>query len=195
MIRTRVLSAVVGAILSGVSAIPACAEGPCMDRVYAKGETTGPNYAFDVAFRQGQSRQVILVGPEMRASEARNAIESFRNGVLYRDQARMDGVLNYPLTVRISKTLEIDEKPEVLTIRNFREWSKLQEERMDKAQIAMIACANLSNVSIEGGRSPGFMIGNGMVWFSRCVGSPRVKVSSINLFPVGTEMFVKACIP
>jgi hypothetical protein len=131
----------------------------------------------------------------MRASEAMKAIESFRNGVLYRDQARMDSVLAYPLTARISKTLEIDEKPEVVTIRSFRDWSKFQEERMDKNQVAMVACANLGNVSIESGRSPGFMIGTGLVWFSRYVGSPRVKVSAINLFPVDTEAFVKACIP
>jgi hypothetical protein len=89
----------------------------------------------------------------------------------------------------------IDEKPEVVTIRSFREWAKFQEERMDKNQIAMVACANLGNVSIQAGRSPGFMIGNGMVWFSRYVGSPQVKVSAINLFPVDTEAFVKACIP
>ncbi|MFI5247681.1 MAG: hypothetical protein ACHQWV_03915 [Nitrospirales bacterium] len=191
LIRITLLVIVVNGGLVG----PAFAEGPCMDRVYSRGEKTGPDYAFDLAFDKDKAGRSFSCGPEMRAWEARRAIESFRNGVLYRDRARMDSVLSYPLTARITKTLEVDEKPEVITIRDFREWSKFQEERMGKNQIAMVACANLGNVSIETGRSPGFMIGKGLVWFSRYVGSPRVKVSSINLFPVDTEAVVKACIP
>jgi hypothetical protein len=107
----------------------------------------------------------------------------------------MDRVLSYPLTARIRKTLRVDETPEVITIRNFRDWSKFQAEHMDKPQIAVIACANLGNVSIEAGRSPGFMIGNGIVWFTRYVGTPQVKVSAINLYPVDPEGLVKSCLP
>jgi hypothetical protein len=194
-IRSLLCSAVLASLACGGVLSPVFAEGPCMERVYAQGEKGEPDYAFDVAFDKDKAGRSFSCGPEMRASEAMKAIESFRNGVLYRDQARMDSVLAYPLTARISKTLEIDEKPEVVTIRSFRDWSKFQEERMDKNQVAMVACANLGNVSIESGRSPGFMIGTGLVWFSRYVGSPRVKVSAINLFPVDTEAFVKACIP
>jgi len=197
MMKTRLLKciAMLAIVACCVVAVSAFAEGPCMERVYTKGEKVGPDHAFDVAFDKDKAGRSFSCGPEMRASEARKALESFRNGVLYRDQALMDSVLSYPLTARISKTLDLDEKPEVVTIRSFREWAKFQEERMDKNQIAMVACANLGNVSIQAGRSPGFMIGNGMVWFSRYVGSPQVKVSAINLFPVDTEAFVKACIP
>jgi len=191
LIRTAILAIVACCVI----AVPAFAEGPCMERVYTKGEKVGPDQAFDVAFDKDKAGRSFSCGPEMRASEARKAIESFRNGVLYRDQARMDSVLSYPLTARITKTLNVDENPAVVTIRSFREWSKFQEEHMDKNQIAVVACANLGNVSIQAGRPPGFMIGNGMVWFSRYVGSPQVKVSSINLFPVDSEAFIKACIP
>jgi hypothetical protein len=181
--------------LAVIGVTPAFCDGPCVDRIYPKGVTSGPEYAFDMAFDKDRAGKSFSCIPEMRASEARNAVESFRNGVLYGIQSRMDSVLDYPITARVRKTLNVDEVPEVITIRNFRDWTKFQQEHMDKNQVAMIACANLGNVSVEGGRSPGFMIGNGLVWFTRYVGSQQVKVSAINLYPVDTEAVVKACVP
>ena len=59
-----------------------------------------PDYAFDVAFDKDKAGRSFSCGPEIRASEARSAIESFRYGVPDRGRSHIDSVLSYPLTAR-----------------------------------------------------------------------------------------------
>lgn len=167
---------------------------PCLDYAYPKGETPGTELQFDTKFDtlnfHGAS---FSCGPAIAASKARDALESFRYGVLYQDKARLDNALQYPLTVRIFKTLAV-EKPEVVTVHNAKEWLTLQKERMTTAQIEAIACSWLGNVDVKAGyNSPGFSIGDGLVWFQRIHDSATVKVTSLNLMPLTPEMVARSC--
>ena len=202
MVKTRIkgLSGlrVVPALIVLFTGVASCAQDskPCLDYAYPKGQSSGAEALFDNSYDtlnvHGAS---FSCGPAIAASKARDALESFRYGVLYRDKARLDVVLRYPLTVRISKTLDVAEKPKVVIVHNFEEWSDLQSKEMNKIEIALIACSWLGNVTVGAGRSPGFFIGDGLVWFQRSSGSSKVQVTSINLMPLTSEMLVRSCAP
>ncbi len=169
---------------------------PCLDYAYPKGQKPGADAQFDSTYDtlnvHGAS---FSCGPAIAASKARDALESFRDGVLYHDKARLDAVLQYPVTVRINKTLGV-EKPEVVIIHNAEEWSTLQKERMTKVQIGVIACSWLGNVTVTAGySSPGFFIGDGLVWFQRHGDGARVWVTSVNLVPLTPAMLASSCAP
>ncbi len=186
------------AFLTAFGASSSCAQDqkPCLEYAYPKGQTPGAEKQFDIKYDtlnvHGAS---FSCGPAIAASKARDALESFRDGVLYHDTARLNAVLQYPVTVRISKTLGV-EKPEVVIIHNADEWSKLQKEQMTKVQIGVIACSWLGNVTVTAGySSPGFFIGDGLVWFQRHGDGARVWVTSVNLSPLTPEMLAGSCAP
>lgn len=169
---------------------------PCLKYAYPKGQTPGTEVQFDKAYDtlnvHGES---FSCGPAIAASQARDALGSFRYGVLYHDKARLDSVLQYPVTVRINKTLGV-EKPEVVIIHNAEEWASLQKDRVTDIQIGVIACSWLGNVTVTAGyKSPGFYIGEGLVWFQRHGDGARVWVTSVNLMPLTPEMLAKSCAP
>lgn len=176
----------------------ACAQGemPCLKYAYPKGQTTGTEERFDNAYDTlNAHRASFSCGPAIAASKARDALESFRYGVLYHDKARLDAVLQYPVTVRINQTLGT-EKPDVVIIHNADEWVSLQKDRMNEIQIGVIACSWLGNVTVSAGyKSPGFYIGEGLVWFQRHGDGARVWVKSVNLMPLTAEMLAKSCTP
>ncbi len=167
---------------------------PCLDYAYPKGQTPSTELQFDTTFDTLNSHGASFsCGPAIAASKARDALESFRYGVLYQDAASLDKALQYPLTVRIYKTLAV-EKPEVIIVHNSEEWSTLRRERMTDVQIEVIACSWLGNVDVTAGyTSPGFSIGDGLVWFQRIRGSANVKVTSLNLMPLTPEMVATSC--
>jgi len=169
---------------------------PCLKYAYPKGQSPGSDLQFDITFdRLNVHGASFSCGPAMAASKARDALESFRYGVLYRDEARLNEVLQYPLTVRIFKTLRV-EKPKVVIIHNAKEWLALQKDGMTKVQIETIACSWLGNVTVTAGySSPGFYIGGGLVWFQRFRGSAKVRVTSLNLMPLTQKMLADSCEP
>lgn len=198
--RIRGLSGLrlVAALIALVTGAASCAQEskPCLEYAYPNGQVPGAETAFDNSHDALNTHGASFsCGPAIAASQARDALESFRYGVLYRDKTRLDTVLRYPLTVRIRKTLTVAEKPKVVTVHNSQEWSTLQSEEMNKLQIAVIACSWLGNVTVSAGRSPGFFIGDGMVWFQRGAGSAKVWVTSINLMPLTAEMLTSSCAP
>jgi hypothetical protein len=169
---------------------------PCLSYAYPKRESPGKDLRFDTAFdRVNVDGASFSCGPAIAASKARDALESFRYGVLYHDKARLNEVLQYPLTVGIYKTLDV-EKPKIVIVHNAEEWLTLQKERMTKIQVDVIACSWLGNVTVTAGySSPGFFIGGGLVWFQRIHGSAKVKVTSLNLMPLTHKMLVSSCTP
>ena len=169
---------------------------PCLEYAYPKGQTPGTEAQFDSTYDTlNENGTSFSCGPAIAASKARDALESFRYGVLYHNKAHLDAVLQYPVTVRINKTLRI-EKPEVVTIHNAEEWASLQKNSMTDIQIEAIACSWLGNVTvISGYSSPGFYIGGGLVWFQRHGDGARVWVTSVNLMPLTPEMLAKSCAP
>jgi hypothetical protein len=169
---------------------------PCLSYAYPEGQVPASETSFDTMYDSLNVHHASFsCGPAIAASRAREALEAFRVGVLFGDKARLDSVLNYPLTVRVQKTLEVGEKPKVIVVKSFQEWEVVRREEMNKLQIAAIACSWLGNVTVATSRTPGFFIGPGMVWFQRQSGSARVMVTSINLLPLTSEMLVNSCAP
>jgi hypothetical protein len=174
------------------------AQGPssCLKYAYPKGQTTGNEERFDHEFDTLNANGASFsCGPAIAASKARDALEAFRYGVLYHDKTQLDTALEYPLTVRINKTLAI-EKPELVIVHNATEWFALQKDRMTDIQIEVIACSWLGNVTVKAGNeSPGFFIGGGLVWFQRHRDTARVRVTAVNLMPLTPEMLARSCAP
>lgn len=172
------------------------AKKPCLSYAYPKGQSPGSDLQFDTAFdRVNVNGASFSCGPAIAASKARDALESFRDGVLYHDKARLNEVLQYPLTVRISKTLGV-EKPEVVVVHNADEWLTLQKKQMTKVQIGVIACSWLGNVTVTAGyNSPGFFIGLGLIWFQRDGDGAKVWVTAVNLDPLTPQMLASSCAP
>lgn len=198
MVNTRIKSLwLVPALMAVFTGVTSCAQDnkPCLDYAYPKGQRPGAETLFDNQYDE-ISGASFSCGPAMAASKARDALESFRYGVLYHDKAQLDRVLQYPLTVRVNKTLEVSEKPRVVIVHNSEEWLTLQKQEMTKIQIAVIACSWLGNVTVKAGySSPGFFIGGGLVWFQRIHGSAKVWVTSLNLMPLTQEMLTSSCTP
>jgi hypothetical protein len=188
----------VPALLAVFAGIAVCAqdEKPCLEYAYPKGQTPGVEARFDNANDTlNVNGTSFSCGPAIAASKARDALESFRYGVLYHDKARLDAVVQYPVTVRITKTLG-GEQPEVVIIHNAEEWATLQKNRMTNVQLGVIACSWLGNVTVTAGyKSPGFFIGGGLVWFQRHGDGARVWVTSVNLMPLTSEMLASSCSP
>jgi len=188
----------VAVFLAAFAASISCAQEqkPCLEYAYPKGQTSGTEAQFDSSYDTLNANSTSFsCGPAIAASKARDAVEAFRYGVLYHDKARLDAALEYPLTVRINKTLEI-EKPEVVIVHNAKEWASLQKDRMTDIQIQAIACSWLGNVSVKAGyESPGFFIGGGLVWFQRHGDGARVRVTAVNLMPLTAGMLAKSCAP
>jgi hypothetical protein len=184
-------------LLAAFGCTSACAQDsePCLEYAYPKGQGPGAEAQFDTRY-DDISGTSFSCGPAIAASKARDALESFRYGVLYHDKVRIDAALRFPLTVRINKTLEGSKKSEVVIIHNTDEWAALQKDRMTDIQVGVIACSWLGNVKvISGYSSPGFYIGGGLVWFQRIHGSAKVKVTSLNLMPLTKEMQISYCVP
>jgi hypothetical protein len=167
-----------------------------LEYAYPKGQAPPSEATFDKMYdKLNVNGASFSCGPAIAASEARKAVEAFRYGVLYHDRARLDAAIQYPLTVRINKTLEASEKPRVVIVHNFQEWSALQGGEMNKVQIALIACSWLGDVTVALGSTPGFYIGGGLVWFQSSAGTSKVRVTSINLMPLPPSEIVSSCAP
>jgi hypothetical protein len=204
MVKTRIksLSGVcfVSVLIVVFTGVPLCAQDSktCLEYAYPKGLVPSAEALFDKTYDALNVNGASLsCGPAIAASQARNALESFRYGVLYRDKAHIDAVLRYPLTVGVTATLDAAEKLKVVIIHNFQEWSALQDHEMTKIQIAAIACSWLGNVTVTAGlrTTPGFFIADGLVWFQRRPGSFKVWVTTLNLMPLTPKMLEDSCGP
>lgn len=167
---------------------------PCLEYAYPKDQSPGSNLQFDTDFdRVNLHGASFSCGPAIAASKARDAIESFRTGVLYHDEARLNEALQYPLSVRIFKTLGV-EKPKVVIVHNAREWLAIQKAQMTEIDMEAIACSWLGNVEVKAGYdSPGFFIGGGLIWFQRHGDGARVHVTSVNFMPLTQKMLSSSC--
>lgn len=183
-------------LLASANASAQDADKPCLEYAYPKGRAPSSEAIFDKKYdKLNVNSASFSCGPAIAASEARKALESFRYGVLYKDKIHLDAALRYPLTVRISKTLEASEKPKILVVHNSEEWITLQSKEMNKVQIALIACSWLGNVTVSLGSTPGFHIGGGLVWFQSSAGTSKVRVTSVNLMPLPQEEIISSCAP
>jgi hypothetical protein len=165
----------------------------CLSDAYKNGHIDASEALFDKSYdivnTGGGSFSCEL---EIAASQARKALDAFRYGVLYHDKAHLDSVLRYP--VQVYKKQD-DTKITKITIHNYQEWAQFQQTELVKIHIAIIACSWLGNVTIVGGRNPGFFIASGTVWFHRFVDSPKVWITEINISPITEKTLVDSCAP
>jgi hypothetical protein len=170
------------------------ANDPCLELIHDKNQAKDDEYLFDIKLDQDRNGRSFSCGPQIRASEARKALDLFRYGVLYEDKASICSIIQFPLVVRINKTRDSNEKPGIAKVNNYEEWALIRKNRFDKNLIALVACAHLGNVRIHSGRSPGFEIGNGTFWFQSFAGDKKVYLSAINLAPLSDERLIDSCV-
>jgi hypothetical protein len=195
-IRTRyirVLSAVAIVAFTRGAAHPA--DKRCLDEIYPAGESrNAADFRLDRDF-VGDANGAYSCLLRMRPSELRKALDRFRTGVLYHDEAAIAAVVRFPIQARVSDSTATNAALTRITIRNAPEWFTFQEKHFSSTHTALVACAYLGNATITGGRSPGVMIGLGAFWFQSFVGSWTVKMTSVNLFPIDATMLAKSCTP
>lgn len=184
-------------LIAVCAAAPTSAQAPkdCLDKVYVKGSGSGIETTFDKLFDSVNGNNAsISCYLYIPALKARDALESFRYGVLYHDKASLDRVFRYPLHVTISNTSGNSAKQNSVIVHSFQEWSSLQDKEMTKSQLQVIRCSWLGNVSMVGGQSfhPGFIIGDGLVFFGTS-DTKDVRITSIDLMPITTEMLTRSC--
>jgi len=167
----------------------------CLDSIYPAGTSrTSAAFQFDRTF-EGDAGGGYSCGLRMRPSELRRALDTFRNGVLYRDPSSINAVVQFPINVHVSDGLEPVAKKKTIRIKSASEWFAFQEKNLTDAHLALVACSYLGNVTLEGGRSPGAMIGLGAFWFQSFEGSWRVKMTAVNIDPLSPDKLAKACTP
>ena len=170
-------------------------DGRCIAQIYRAGEPRNTSdFEFDRTF-PGDAKGAYSCSLGMRPSAMRKALEQFRFGVLYNDATSIKSVIRFPVSAHVSKSLGVDAKTTTVTIHNVNEWFAFQEKYFSKAHTALVACAFLGNVTPMGGRSPGVMIGLGAFWFQSFVGSWKVRLTAVNLFPINADMVAKSCTP
>jgi hypothetical protein len=184
-------------LITVFAAATSAAQNPknCLDQVHVKSGSSGNEATFDKLFDSvnggNASISCYLYIP---ASKARDALESFRYGVLYHDKASLDRVFRYPLQVIMSNPSGSPVKQNRVIVHNFQEWSTLQDTEMTKSQLQVIRCSWLGNVSLVGGQSfhPGFIVGDGLVFFGTSDISD-VRIASVDLMPITSEMLARSC--
>lgn len=184
------------AALTLVSGLAWAQEAPrdCLSRVYLRMGTAPTDPQFDKLFDQVSDGNISFsCYLSITASKARDAIESFRYSMLYHDKLRFDRSVKIPLTVIVDEP-QGDRETRIM-INSYTEWAALQKTRMTDNQLNMIRCTWLGSVSLVGGQSfnPGFIIGDGLVFFSASSRSD-VKVTSIHLMSITQDMLVAACV-
>lgn len=137
---------------------------------------------FDVSFdRTNANHASFTCDLHVSASVARSVLESLRMGVLYHDTVALNRALRYPVTVILpSSGKEGGEKQ--IEIHNAQEWYALQKSALNPDQLQAVASSWLGNITVVGtsGFNPGFIIGNGLVFF-KYIGPDQLAVTHINL--------------
>src|SRR5208283_377576 len=87
----RVLA--VATLIFGSVICRAADDGPCTKLIYPKGQPPSRDAVFDKTFdTANKNGWSFSCGPQMSATEARKALESFRYGVLYNDKVHINAV-------------------------------------------------------------------------------------------------------
>jgi hypothetical protein len=138
------------------------------DKVFDRVNVNGASFSCDLFVDAGQARDIL---------------ESFRYGVLYRDQARFDRAVRYPLNVIVGQISGGSVRKNKIVVHDYKEWL-VQASLMTKEQTDEVERSWLGNVTIVGstGFNPGFIIDNGLVFFST-INSANVRVILIDLSP------------
>jgi hypothetical protein len=137
---------------------------------------------FDVSFdRTNATHASFSCDLHVSASVARNVLESLRTGVLYHDTVALNRALRYPVTVVLPSSGKEGGEMQV-EIHNAQEWYALQKSALNPDQFQTIASSWLGNITVVGtsGFNPGFIIGNGLVFF-KYIGPDQLAVTHINL--------------
>ena len=159
----------------------------CLSTVYHGQEVPGlvreSDRSFDIN-SQGRSFSCDLI---VSATNARQVLEDFRSGVLYRERDKIARSVRFPLTVYINPNG--GHARTTLTIHDLDEWVTFSDEKLVGTRLALISCASVRNVRIY--RNRGFTIGYGMIWFTGA--TDDLAVSAINIGPATEKELLEFC--
>lgn len=178
----------------GVSSVCAAQEAkPCLEHLKAEGIISTFQASDEELDRSNVGGASFSCDLFVRASVAKGALEDFRAGLLEGDEARMQKALAYPLRIVLDDPTT-GKTARILTITNYRDWLNIKTKEMTKEQLQVVRCASLGNVTIVGRASfnPGFIIGDGLVFFS-AKSAADIRVTSIHLMEITPEMLKRAC--
>lgn len=160
-------------------------EGNCLERLEGKSDT--PKFDIEHDLDAGGDSFSCDVG--VRASEALVVLEAFRYGFVYDSVPHLERSIHFPLKVTIATSESTSRE---VVINTAKEWLAFKADHLDKHERALIACANLANVSIFRKWS-GFAIGRGRVWFFNSE-NYGLKVGQVNVAPMNENLFVSSCV-
>lgn len=174
---------------------PAMAQqGGCFERIHPAATPHDAAYSFDLKFDRTAQGRSFSCDLGMRPSAVRNALDRFRSGILYDDEKDLNNSVRFPLTANVYRSLEVDERPTVLVLKNAAELLAFKKSYVSPMMLRMIACSSLLNAEIVLSRSYGVMLLDGGVWLHKAAGSSRVLVTSINIRPMRDEDLVRWCV-
>jgi hypothetical protein len=168
-------------------------QSTCLERLKASGAIHAVQPSDEKLDRLNVGNASFSCDLYVQASAAKDALEDFRAGLPKADKALMDKVLLYPVRVIIDDPATGQTK-QTLTVKNYSDWATVQSKDLTKEQLKLVDCSELGNVTIVGRGSfnPGFIIGDGLVFFS--TKNPKhIGVASIHLMQITPEMLNRAC--
>lgn len=164
----------------------------CFERLHRE-QPKDAEYSFDLRFDMASAGGSFSCDLDVRASDARKAIEDLRYGVLYQSMPHLHRAIRFPLNISVFESLDVRAVARTVEVRDERALLEFIKTRFDGPTLTLIACANLRNVTIVKGRRDGFMIAAGTVWFQREPNYRRPRVTTINLGPVPEKSLVDSC--
>lgn len=183
-VASRVWRSLVSVALALLFLVPPIG-GQCLERLKGKSRTS----QFDLEHDLDAGGNSFSCDVGVRASEALRVLEDFRYGFVYDSVAHLMRSVHFPLKVTVATSESTDR---TVMINTAKEWLTFKTNHFDKHERALIACANLANVTIFKKWS-GFAIGLGRVWFFNSA-NYGLRVGQINVAPMSESLFVSSCV-
>jgi hypothetical protein len=158
------LLTLVAAICQGQSGFPFPVNDNCSVKV------TGPTAKFDIEHDKdtvGGGSLFCRLG--VTASQANRAISDFKAVVGAPDETSANKILKVPIEVVVyGMTPDGKRKDSTLMLHTKAEWAEFVRHKLNERQRAAIEAAKLSDMLIVNskGAGPGFILGDGLVFFS-----------------------------
>jgi hypothetical protein len=151
-------------------------------------KVAGPTAAFDIEHDKdtvGGGSLFCRLG--ITASEANQAIADLKRAVSAPDRFSVEAILKFPIEIVVpEKTPGGEQKDSTLLVHTRAEWAEFVRHQLNNRQRKAIEVAKLSDMLIVNSRGagPGFILGDGLVFFSTRNGK-RITVWHLNTNVLG----------
>jgi hypothetical protein len=147
---------------------------------------TGPTAAFDIEHdKDTVGGGSLFCNLGITASKANRAISDFQMAVVAPDKAPTGTILRFPIEIVVyGTTPDGKRKDSTLMIHTRAAWAEFVRHKLNARQRAAIEAAKLSDMMMveSKGAGPGFILGDGLVFFS------TRNVSRITVWHLNTEV-------